>query len=70
MLGDGKPTSRGAGATPTMYSMLPHKQNVVPPPRILLQDFYCVCIDGMLLAGTLHVWKQWAIFHQALACSC
>jgi hypothetical protein len=30
------PIFQGAGATPNMYSMLPHKQNIVPPPRILL----------------------------------
>jgi hypothetical protein len=27
---------QGAGATPSMYSTLPHKQNIVPPPRNLL----------------------------------
>jgi hypothetical protein len=32
------PIFQGAGASPHMYSMhmLPHKQNIVPPPRILL----------------------------------
>jgi hypothetical protein len=36
VLGHGKPIFRGAGATPNMYSMLPHKQNIVPPTRIQL----------------------------------
>jgi hypothetical protein len=36
VLGHGKPIVQGAGATPKMYSMLLHKQNIVPPPRILL----------------------------------
>jgi hypothetical protein len=27
---------------------------------------YGVCIDGMLRAGKLRVWKQWAKFHQGL----
>jgi hypothetical protein len=58
---------QGAGATPNMYSMLPHKQNIVPPPRILLGAVYGVCIDGMLRAGKLQVWKQWANFHQGLS---
>jgi hypothetical protein len=32
------PWHRHAGATPNMYSILPHKQNIVPPnrPRLLL----------------------------------
>jgi hypothetical protein len=29
-------------------------------------DVYGVYIDGMLRAGKLRVWKQWAIFHQGL----
>jgi hypothetical protein len=60
------PIFQGAGATPNMYSMLPHKQNIVPPPRILLRAVHGVCIDGMLRAGKLRVWKQWAKFHQCL----
>jgi hypothetical protein len=31
VLGHGNPIFQGAGATPNMYSMLPHKQNIVPP---------------------------------------
>jgi hypothetical protein len=42
VLGNGKPIFRGAGATPNMYSMLPHKQTIVPPPRILLRCLWCV----------------------------
>jgi hypothetical protein len=57
------PIFQGAGATPNMYAMLPHKQNIVPPPRILLLDVYGVCIDGMLRVGKLRVWKQWPNFH-------
>jgi hypothetical protein len=49
-----------------MYSMLPHKHTIVPPPRILLRAVYGVCIDGTLRAGMLRVWKQWANFHQSL----
>jgi hypothetical protein len=37
VLGHGKPTLRGARATLNMYSMLPHKQNIVTPPIILLE---------------------------------
>jgi hypothetical protein len=37
VLGHGKPIFRGAGATPSMYSVLPHKQNIDSPPRILLR---------------------------------
>jgi hypothetical protein len=36
------PIFQGAGATPNMYSMLPHKQNIVPPPRIL-HELSMVC---------------------------
>jgi hypothetical protein len=36
VLGHGKPIFRGAGATPKMYTMLLHKQNILPPSRILL----------------------------------
>jgi hypothetical protein len=60
------PIFQGAGATPNMYSMLPQKQNIVPPPRILLLAVHGVCIDGMLCAGKLLVWKQWANLHQGL----
>jgi hypothetical protein len=66
LLGHGKPIFRGSGATPNMYSMLPHKQNIVTQSRILLSDVYGVCIDDMLLAVKLRVWKQWADFHQGL----
>jgi hypothetical protein len=60
------PIVQGAGATPNMYSMLPHKQNIVPPPRILLCAVCGVCIDGMLRAEKLRVWLQWANFHYGL----
>jgi hypothetical protein len=49
-----------------MYSMLPHKQTIVPPPIVLLFNVYGVCIDGMLRAGKLRVWKQWEHFYQGL----
>jgi hypothetical protein len=44
------------------YSKLPHKKNIFPPPRNLLEDVYGVCNDDimMLRAGKLRVWKQWA----------
>jgi hypothetical protein len=57
---------RGVGATPNMFFMLPHKKDIVPPPRILLVYVYGVCIYGMLRAGKLWVWRQWANFHQGL----
>jgi hypothetical protein len=53
VFGHGKPMFGGAGATSNMYSMLPHKQNTVSPPRILLRAVYGVCNDGMSLAGEL-----------------
>jgi hypothetical protein len=46
--------------------MLPHKQNIVPQPRILLQVVYGLYIDGMLHVGKLRMWKQWANFRQGL----
>jgi hypothetical protein len=55
MLGHDKPIFRGEGATPNMNSMLPHKQSIVPPTRILLCDIYSVFICGTLLAGKLRV---------------
>jgi hypothetical protein len=36
VLGHGKPLFRCEGAAPNMYSMRPHMQNIVPPPRMLL----------------------------------
>jgi hypothetical protein len=42
VLGHGKPILRGARATPNMYSILPHKQNIIPPPRFLLEDIHGV----------------------------
>jgi hypothetical protein len=36
VLGHGKPIFHGAGDTPNMYPMPPHKQNLVRPLRILL----------------------------------
>jgi hypothetical protein len=58
VLGHGKPIFRDAGATPSMFSMLPHKQNIVSPHRILVLAVYGVCIDGILLTGNLRAWKQ------------
>jgi hypothetical protein len=58
---------RGAESTPNMYSVLPHKHGIhAPPPRVLIRAVYGVCIDGMLLAGKLRVWEQWANFHLVL----
>jgi hypothetical protein len=48
-----------------MYSMLPHKQNIVPPTQ-LCHDIYVAYNDGMLGAGKLQVWKEWATFHQEM----
>jgi hypothetical protein len=50
-----------------MYSMLPHKQTMSPPPRILLFNFFCQWNDGMLGAGKLQVWKKWASIRQGLS---
>jgi hypothetical protein len=36
VLGHGKPIFGCAGTTPNMYFMFAHKDNIVPPPRILL----------------------------------
>jgi hypothetical protein len=55
VLGHGRSIHRGAGATPNMYSMLPHKQNIVSPLRILPCNLYGVCNDGMLRAGKVQV---------------
>jgi hypothetical protein len=49
-----------------MYSMLPQKENIGSPHRILPWYVYGVCNDDMLSAGKLRVWKQGADFHQGL----
>jgi hypothetical protein len=36
-----------------MHSMLPHKYNIVHPPRMLLCDLYGAGNDGMIRAGKL-----------------
>jgi hypothetical protein len=49
-----------------MYSMLPQKENIGSPHRLLLWYVYGVCNDDMLRAGKLREWKQGADFHQGL----
>jgi hypothetical protein len=65
------PIFQGAGATPNMYSMLTHKQNIVPPPILLCAEFcyelsMLCAFDGMLRAGKLLVFKQLENVHHGL----
>jgi hypothetical protein len=50
----------------TMNSMLPHKSKIISPSIILLLCVDGVWKDGMIRAGKVRVWKQWANFCQGL----
>jgi hypothetical protein len=71
VLGHGNPIFQGAVATPNMYSMLPHKQNIATPPEVCYEmSMVCAkmaCICYMLESSECGSSGQ--IFFRAWACS-
>jgi hypothetical protein len=68
--GHGKPhISRCVGATPNMYSMLPHKQNLVPPPKFCYELSMVCALMARCVLESSDCGSSGQIFIRAWACS-
>jgi hypothetical protein len=63
------PIFQGAGATPNMYSMLPHKQKLVPHPEFCYELSMVCALMACYVLESSECGSSGQIFIRASACS-